>query len=132
MQCIKFVNTASMQNQLKQIYFIVRFGNGRYVSMKVVTEIQKTILNKFITPSDIKDISMKISDLIKSLEKIKAKHGDLPIAFEISDDDCCPIKKLHVTKVYDDDSTVSEAGFCEVRNLGVGEKYLNISDMLGG
>ena len=121
-----------MQNQLKQIYFIVRFGNGRYVSMKVVTEIQKTILNKFITPSDIKDISMKISDLIKILEKIKAKHGDLPIAFEISDDDCCPIKKLHVTKVYDDDSTVSEAGFCEVRNLGVGEKYLNISDMLGG
>lgn len=42
---------------------------------------------------------MKISDLVKSLEKIKAKHGDLPIAFEISDDDCCPIKKLHVTKV---------------------------------
>lgn len=40
-----------MQNQLKQIYFIVRFGNGRYVSMKVVTEIQKTILNKLITPS---------------------------------------------------------------------------------
>ena len=75
---------------------------------------------------------MKISDLVKSLEKIKAKHGDLPIAFEISDDDCCPIKKLHVTKVYDDDSTVSEAGFCEVRNLGVGEKYLNIIDMLGG
>jgi hypothetical protein len=131
MQCIKFVNTASMQNQLKQIYFIVRFGNGRYVSMKVVTEIQKTILNKFITPSGIKDISMKISDLIKSLEKIKAKHGDLPIAFEISDDDCCPIKKLHVTKVYDDDCTVSEASFCEVRNLGDGEKYLNISDMLG-
>ena len=27
--------------------------NGRYVSMKVVTEILKTILNKFITPSDI-------------------------------------------------------------------------------
>ena len=50
---------------------------------------------------------MKISDLVKSLDKIKAKHGDLPIAFEISDDDCCPIKKLHVTKVYDDDSTVS-------------------------
>lgn len=25
---------------------------------------------------------MKISDLVKSLEKIKAKHGDLPIAFE--------------------------------------------------
>lgn len=75
---------------------------------------------------------MKISDLIKSLEKIKAKHGDLPIAFEVSDDDCCPIKKLHVTKVYDDDSTVSEAGFCDVRNLGEGEKYLNISDMLGG
>lgn len=43
---------------------------------------------------------MKISDLIKSLEKIKAKHGDLPIAFE-------------------------------VRNLDDGEKYLNISDMLG-
>jgi hypothetical protein len=42
-----------MQNQLKQIYFIARFGNGRYVSMKVVTEILKTILNKFITPSDI-------------------------------------------------------------------------------
>lgn len=131
MQCIKFVNTASMQNQLKQIYFIVRFGNGRYVSMKVVTEIQKTILNKFITPSSIKDISMKISDLVKSLEKIKAKHGDLPIAFEVSDDDCCPIKKIHVKKIYDDDSTVSEAGFCEVRNLGDGEKYLNISDMLG-
>ena len=44
-----------MQNQLKQIYFIVRFGNGRYVSMKVVTEIQKTILNKFITPSGIRN-----------------------------------------------------------------------------
>ena len=44
MQCIKFVNTASMQNQLKQIYFIVRFGNRRYVSMKDVMEIQKTIL----------------------------------------------------------------------------------------
>ena len=80
----------------------------------------------------IKDISMKISDLVKSLEKIKAKHGDLPIAFEVSDDDCCPIKKIHVKKIYDDDSTVSEAGFCEVRNLGDGEKYLNISDMLGG
>ena len=53
MQCFKFVNIASMQNQLKQIYFIARFGNGRYVSMKVVTEILKTILNKFITPSDI-------------------------------------------------------------------------------
>ncbi len=37
-----------------------------------------------------------------------------------------------VTKIYDDDSTISEVGFCEVRNLGVGEKYLNISDMLGG
>ena len=33
-----------MQNQLKQIYFIVRFGNRRYVSMKDVMEIQKTIL----------------------------------------------------------------------------------------
>lgn len=75
---------------------------------------------------------MKISDLVKSLEKIKAKHGDLPIAFEVSDDDCCPIVKIHVTKIYDDDSTISEAGFCEVRNLGDGEKYLNISDMLGG
>lgn len=42
-----------------------------------------------------------------------------------------PIKKIHVKKIYDDDSTVSEAGFCEVRNLGDGEKYLNISDMLG-
>ena len=88
--------------------------------------------NESLTYSGIKDISTKISDLIKSLEKIKAKHGDLPIAFEISDDDCCTIKKLHVTKVYDDDSTVSEAGFCDVRNLGDGEKYLNISDMLGG
>lgn len=84
-----------------------------------------------LTPSGIKDISIKISDLVKSLEKIKAKHGDLPIAFEVSDDDCCPIKKIHVKKIYDDDSTVSEAGFCEVRNLGDGEKYLNISDMLG-
>lgn len=52
---------------------------------------------------------MKISDLVKSLEKIKAKHGDLPIAFEVSDDDCCPIDKIHVTKIYDDDSTISEA-----------------------
>lgn len=43
---------------------------------------------------------MKISDLVKSLEKIKAKHGDLPIAFEVSDDDCCPIKKIHVKKIY--------------------------------
>lgn len=74
---------------------------------------------------------MKISDLIKSLEKIKAKHGDLPIVFEVSDDDYCPIKKTHVIKVYDDDNTVSEAGFCEVINLREGEKYLNISDMLG-
>lgn len=41
---------------------------------------------------------MKISDLVKSLEKIKAKHGDLPIAFEVSDDDCCPIKKIHVKR----------------------------------
>lgn len=52
---------------------------------------------------------MKISDLVKSLEKIKAKHGDLPIAFEVSDDDCCPIDKIHVTTIYDDDSTISEA-----------------------
>lgn len=74
---------------------------------------------------------MKISDLVKSLEKIKAKHGDLPIAFEVSDDDCCPIDKIHVTKIYDDDRIISEAGFCEVRNLDVGEKYLNISNMLG-
>lgn len=43
---------------------------------------------------------MKISDLVKSLEKIKSKHGDLPIAFEVSDDDCCPIKKIHVKKIY--------------------------------
>lgn len=43
---------------------------------------------------------MKISDLVKSKEKIKAKHGDLPIAFEVSDDDCCPIKKIHVKKIY--------------------------------
>ena len=63
MQCIKFVNTASMQNQLKQIYFIVRFGNGRYVSMKVVTEIQKTILNKFITPSGINSSNMNTEKL---------------------------------------------------------------------
>lgn len=54
-----------MQNQLKQIYFIVRFGNGRYVSMKVVTEIQKTILNKFITPSGIKDISMNTNSYLR-------------------------------------------------------------------
>lgn len=73
---------------------------------------------------------MKISDLIKSLEKIKAKHGDLPIAFEVSEDDFGPIEKIHVKKIYDDDSAVSEAGFCEVRNLDDGEKYLNISDML--
>ena len=33
-------------------------------------------------------------------------------------------------EVWSLDST--EAGFCEVRNLGVGDKYLNISDMLGG
>ena len=42
---------------------------------------------------------MKISDLIKSLEKIKAKHGDLPIAFEVSDDDCCPIDKIKSKEV---------------------------------
>ena len=46
---------------------------------------------------------MKISDLVKSLEKIKAKHGDLPIAFEVSDDDCCPIKKIHVKKMLADE-----------------------------
>lgn len=74
---------------------------------------------------------MKISDLIKSLEKIEAKHGDLPIAFEVSDDGCCPIQKIHVKKIYDDDRAVSEAGFCEVRDLDDWEKYLNISDMLG-
>ena len=62
---------------------------------------------------------MKISDLVKSLEKIKAKHGDLPIAFEIS------------TKIYDDDGTVSNSGFFNVEKLGENVEYLNINNMLG-
>lgn len=62
-----------MQNQLKQIYFIVRFGNGRYVSMKVVTEIQKTILNKFVTPSGINKSNMTVQELIDELSKVEDK-----------------------------------------------------------
>lgn len=74
---------------------------------------------------------MKISDLVKSLEKIKAKHGDLPIAFEISDDDCCHIDTIHVTKIYGDDGTVSNSGFFNVEKLGENVEYLNINNMLG-
>ena len=73
---------------------------------------------------------MKISDLIKSLEKIKAKHGDLPIAFEVSED-CGPIEKIQVTSISDDDRTVSISGYCEVRHLDENVEYLNINDMLG-
>ena len=62
-----------MQNQLKQIYFIVRFGNGRYVSMKVVTEILKTILNKFVTPSGINSSNMTVQELIDELSKVEDK-----------------------------------------------------------
>ena len=80
----------------------------KFLKRGIKTRISKWYGIQCLTAFEhIKDISMKISDLVKSLDKIKAKHGDLPIAFEISDDDCCPIKKLHVTKVYDDDSTVS-------------------------
>jgi hypothetical protein len=62
-----------MQNQLKQIYFIVRFGNGMYVSMKVVTEIQKTMLNKFVTPSSINKSNMTVQELIDKLSKVEDK-----------------------------------------------------------
>nr|DAQ15289.1 MAG TPA: immunity protein [Caudoviricetes sp.] len=74
---------------------------------------------------------MKISDLVKSLEKVKAKHGDLPIAFEISDDDCCHIDIIHVTKIYDDDETVLNSGYFDVKKLDENVKYLNISYMGG-
>lgn len=89
-----------MQNQLKQIYFIVRFGNGRYVSMKVVTEIQKTILNKFITPSGINISNMIIAVPDPTLECVGCVFDG---KFECIQHACCadpnnPVKYIEVTE----------------------------------
>ena len=70
---------------------------------------------------------MKISDLIKSLEKIKAKHGDLPIAYDKIIGYYYTTRAAHVTKICDDDNEILDD---DAIGLDFGEKCLNINDML--
>ena len=56
---------------------------------------------------------MKISDLIKSLEKIKAKHGDLPIAYDKIIGYYYTTQAAHVTKICDDNDPLYLALFDE-------------------
>lgn len=70
---------------------------------------------------------MKISDLIKSLEKIKAKHGDLPIVYDKIIGYYYTTQAAHVTKICDDDNEILDD---DVINLDYGEKCLNINNML--
>ena len=69
---------------------------------------------------------MKISDLIKSLEKIKAKHGDLPIAYDKIIGYYYTTQAAHVTKICNDNEIFDD----DVINLDYGKKCLNINDML--
>ena len=70
---------------------------------------------------------MKISDLIKSLEKIKAKHGDLPIAYDKIIGYYYTTQAAYVTKICDDDNEILDD---DAIGLDFGEKCLNINDML--
>ena len=69
---------------------------------------------------------MKISDLIKSLEKIKAKHGDLPIAYDKIIGYYYTTQAAHVTKIRDDNEICDD----DAIGLDFGEKCLDINDML--
>lgn len=91
-----------MQNQLKQIYFIVRFGNGMYVSMKVVTEIQKTILNKFVMPSSINKSNMTVQELIDKLSKVEDKTMEVNFPYSHGTQENGQPLKIDEVSVYDD------------------------------
>ena len=70
---------------------------------------------------------MKISDLIKSLEKIKAKHGDLPIVYDRS---FGYYHCVHVTSICDEEDDRIIKDSYDVVNLDSDVKNLNISKLI--
>ena len=70
--------------------------------MKVVTEIQKTILNKFITPSGINRQNMTVQKLIDELSKVEDKTMEVNFPYSHGTQENGDPLNVNEVSVYDD------------------------------
>ena len=70
--------------------------------MKVVKEILKTILNKFVTPSGINRSNMTVQELIDKLSKVEDKTMEVNFPYSHGTQENGQPLKIDEVSVYDD------------------------------